>query len=64
MSFPFKKLTDGIAQVTFDSEAAIKELSYNSLEELNNKYLYIAVTVTEATGKCRVCVCELSFGND
>ncbi|XP_058528625.1 complement C5 [Ochotona princeps] len=43
-------LTDGIAQVTFDSEAAIKELSYNSLEELNNKYLYIAVTVTEATG--------------
>ncbi|XP_012929326.1 complement C5-like isoform X2 [Heterocephalus glaber] len=44
------KLINGIAQVTFDSETAIKELSYNSLEDLNDKYLYIAVTVVEATG--------------
>ncbi|KFO24124.1 Complement C5 [Fukomys damarensis] len=45
-----KMLINGIAQVTFDSETAIKELSYNSLEDLNDKYLYIAVTVVEATG--------------
>ncbi|XP_048196754.1 complement C5 [Perognathus longimembris pacificus] len=43
-------LINGIAQVTFDSETAIKELSYDSLEDLNDKYLYIAVTVTESTG--------------
>lgn len=29
----------------------MKELSYGSLEELNNKYLYIGVTVVESTGK-------------
>ncbi|KAM5185833.1 LOW QUALITY PROTEIN: complement C5-like [Callospermophilus lateralis] len=44
------KLINGTALVTFDSEAAVKELSYHSLEELNNKYLYIAVTVKESTG--------------
>uniref|UniRef100_A0A0D9RLA3 Complement C5 n=3 Tax=Chlorocebus sabaeus TaxID=60711 RepID=A0A0D9RLA3_CHLSB len=43
-------LINGIAQVTFDSETAVKELSYYSLEDLNNKYLYIAVTVIESTG--------------
>lgn len=48
---PFKKLINGIAQVTFNSETAIKELSYESLEDINDKYLYIGVTVTESTGK-------------
>ncbi|XP_073907214.1 complement C5 [Castor canadensis] len=43
-------LINGIAHVTFDSETAVKELSYESLEDLNNKYLYIAVTVVESTG--------------
>ncbi|XP_010601243.1 complement C5 isoform X1 [Fukomys damarensis] len=43
------KLINGTAQVTFDSETAIKELSYNSLEDLNDKYLYISVTVVEDT---------------
>ncbi|XP_053420085.1 complement C5 [Nycticebus coucang] len=43
-------LINGVAQVTFDSETAVKELSYDSLEDLNNKYLYIAVTVIESTG--------------
>lgn len=47
----FKKLINGIAQITFNSETAIKELSYDSLEDLNNKYLYIGVTVIESTGK-------------
>uniref|UniRef100_A0A8D0PR72 Complement C5 n=1 Tax=Sus scrofa TaxID=9823 RepID=A0A8D0PR72_PIG len=43
-------LINGIAKVTFNSETAIKELSYDSLEDLNNKYLYIGVTVIESTG--------------
>lgn len=43
-------LINGIAQVTFNSETAIKELSYDSLEDINNKYLYIGVTVIESTG--------------
>ncbi|XP_031225832.1 complement C5 [Mastomys coucha] len=45
-----KTLVNGVAQISFDSESAAKELSYNSLEDLNNKYLYIAVTVTESSG--------------
>lgn len=48
---PLKKLINGIAKVTFNSETAIKELSYDSLEDLNNKYLYIGVTVIESTGE-------------
>ncbi|XP_027241244.2 complement C5 isoform X1, partial [Cricetulus griseus] len=43
-------LINGVARVTFDSETAVKELSYESLEELNDKYLYVAVTVTESSG--------------
>ncbi|XP_057580194.1 complement C5-like [Hippopotamus amphibius kiboko] len=43
-------LINGIAEVTFNSETAIKELSYGGLEDLNNKYLYIGVTVIESTG--------------
>ncbi|OBS72579.1 hypothetical protein A6R68_12851, partial [Neotoma lepida] len=43
-------LVNGVARVTFDSETAVKELSYESLEELNDKFLYIAVTVTESSG--------------
>ncbi|KAM6170534.1 complement C5 isoform 1-T1 [Rhynchocyon petersi] len=43
-------LVDGVAHITFNTEAAVKELSYYSLEDLNEKYLYVAVTVIEATG--------------
>ncbi|XP_023557334.1 complement C5-like [Octodon degus] len=43
-------LKNGTAHVTFNSEMAIKELSYNSLADLNDKYLYIAVTVVEVPG--------------
>ncbi|XP_019822407.2 complement C5 [Bos indicus] len=43
-------LINGMAQVTFNSETAVKELSYESLEDLNNKYLYIGVTIIESTG--------------
>ncbi|XP_023557367.1 complement C5 isoform X2 [Octodon degus] len=45
-----KTLVNGMVRVTFDSDMVIKELPYNSLEDLNDKYLYIAVTVVEATG--------------
>ncbi|CAO2597775.1 Complement C5 [Lemmus lemmus] len=44
------RLINGVAHLTFDSETAVKELSYESLEELHDKYLYIAATVTEASG--------------
>ncbi|KAM7316887.1 hypothetical protein ACRRTK_024618 [Alexandromys fortis] len=44
------RLINGVARLAFDSETAVKELSYESLEELHDKYLYIAVTVTEASG--------------
>ncbi|XP_055994674.1 complement C5-like [Sorex fumeus] len=43
-------LTNGIAQVSFNSEKAIEELPYNSLEDLDGKYLYIGVTVIESSG--------------
>ncbi|XP_043726458.1 complement C5-like [Cervus elaphus] len=43
-------LINGMAQVTFNSETAVKELSYESLEDLNDKYLYIGVTIIESTG--------------
>ncbi|XP_036117220.1 complement C5 [Molossus molossus] len=45
-----KTLINGITKVTLNSETAIKELSYSSLEDLNDKYLYIGVTVIESTG--------------
>ncbi|XP_060056047.1 complement C5 [Erinaceus europaeus] len=43
-------LTNGIAHITFNSETAVKELSYDGLENLNNKYLHIGVIVIESTG--------------
>uniref|UniRef100_A0A8C6E5B4 Complement C5 n=1 Tax=Moschus moschiferus TaxID=68415 RepID=A0A8C6E5B4_MOSMO len=43
-------LINGMAQVTFNSETAVKELSYESLKDLNDKYLYIGVTIIESTG--------------
>ncbi|XP_072487882.1 complement C5 [Notamacropus eugenii] len=44
------QIINGVAEVTFNSKKAIEELSYQSLEDLNNKYLYVAVTVLESTG--------------
>uniref|UniRef100_A0A673U5T1 Complement C5 n=1 Tax=Suricata suricatta TaxID=37032 RepID=A0A673U5T1_SURSU len=43
-------LINGVAHVTFNSEISTKELLYESLEDLNNKYLYIGVTVIESAG--------------
>ncbi|XP_049629042.1 complement C5-like [Suncus etruscus] len=49
-AFRSTMLINGIAHIRFDSEKAIEELHYNSLEDLDNKYLYIGVTVIESTG--------------
>ncbi|XP_036288753.1 complement C5 [Pipistrellus kuhlii] len=43
-------MINGIAKVKLNSEMAVKELSYSSLEDLNDKYLYIGVTVIESSG--------------
>ncbi|XP_074149042.1 complement C5 isoform X1 [Sminthopsis crassicaudata] len=44
------QMINGITEVTFNSKKAIEELSYRSLEDLNNKYLYVTVIVLESTG--------------
>ncbi|KAF0878211.1 CO5 protein, partial [Crocuta crocuta] len=44
------ELIDGVAQINFNTSRAIKELSYKSLEDLNDKYLNIFVEVQESTG--------------
>uniref|UniRef100_F6URG6 Complement C5 n=1 Tax=Monodelphis domestica TaxID=13616 RepID=F6URG6_MONDO len=44
------QMLNGITEFTFNSKKAIEELSYQSLEELNNKYLHVSVTVLELTG--------------
>uniref|UniRef100_A0A8C3HDF8 Complement C5 n=1 Tax=Chrysemys picta bellii TaxID=8478 RepID=A0A8C3HDF8_CHRPI len=48
--FEVKEYVDGVAEVDFDSKNAVKEIDYQSLEELDGSYLYIAVTVLESTG--------------
>ncbi|XP_005321201.3 complement C5 isoform X2 [Ictidomys tridecemlineatus] len=45
------QLINGIAQVNFNTSKAIKNLPYESLEDLNNKYLNIFVKVQECTGR-------------
>ncbi|XP_027630371.1 complement C5 [Tupaia chinensis] len=45
------QLIDGVTQINFNTSKAIKNLSYKSLEDLNNKYLNIFVTVQESTGE-------------
>ncbi|XP_043386278.1 complement C5 isoform X2 [Chelonia mydas] len=44
------EIVDGVAEVDFNSKSAVKEIGYQSLEELDGSYLYIAVTVLETTG--------------
>nr|XP_012627177.1 complement C5-like isoform X2 [Microcebus murinus] len=44
------QLVDGVAQINFNTLKAIKNLSYKSLEDLNNKYLSIFVKVQVSTG--------------
>ncbi|XP_053863549.1 complement C5 isoform X2 [Malaclemys terrapin pileata] len=44
------EIVDGVAEVDFNSKNAVKEIDYQSLEELDGSYLYITVTVLESTG--------------
>ncbi|XP_006120838.2 complement C5 isoform X1 [Pelodiscus sinensis] len=44
------EIFDGVTEVDFNSKRAVNEIGYQSLEELDGSYLYIAVTVLESTG--------------
>ncbi|XP_054854466.1 complement C5 [Eublepharis macularius] len=46
----FKEMDDGVAEFNFNSKAAVAEIGYHSLEELDGLGLYIAVSVLESTG--------------
>ncbi|XP_077161504.1 complement C5 [Paroedura picta] len=46
----FSEMTDGVADFNFNSRAAVGELEYHSLEELDGFNLYISVSVVESTG--------------
>ncbi|XP_060106570.1 complement C5 [Heteronotia binoei] len=46
----FREMNDGVADFNFNTQAAVREIGYHSLEELNGFSLYIAVTVLESTG--------------
>uniref|UniRef100_A0A8D0HUV9 Complement C5 n=1 Tax=Sphenodon punctatus TaxID=8508 RepID=A0A8D0HUV9_SPHPU len=43
-------MVNGIAEVSFNSKAAVSDINRQSLEELDGAYLYIAVSVLESTG--------------
>nr|XP_031533360.1 complement C5-like isoform X4 [Vicugna pacos] len=45
------ELINGVAQINFNTSEAIKKLSYQSLEDLDKKYLNIFVKVQESTGR-------------
>ena len=46
-----KQWIDGVAQIIFNTSEVIEKLSYESLKDLNNKYLNIFVEVQESTGE-------------
>ncbi|XP_053329516.1 complement C5 [Spea bombifrons] len=43
-------MNDGEAVFQFNSKKAVKELGYEELEDLDGSYLYLAVSVSEASG--------------
>lgn len=43
-------MNNGIVDFHFNSRAAVGEIGYHSLEELDGLSLYIAVSVLESTG--------------
>lgn len=43
-------MNEGVTDFNFNSRAAVGEIGYHSLEELNGFSLYIAVSVLESTG--------------
>ncbi|XP_072208870.1 complement C5 isoform X1 [Excalfactoria chinensis] len=44
------KITNGIAEINFNSKRAVSSLGFQSLEELDGSYLYIAASVAESMG--------------
>nr|XP_060613343.1 complement C5 [Anolis sagrei ordinatus] len=46
----YMEMEEGIAQFSFNSKVAVRDLSYESLEDLNGLRLYIAASVLETKG--------------
>ncbi|KYO23447.1 hypothetical protein Y1Q_0005805 [Alligator mississippiensis] len=44
------EMTNGVAEINFNSRNAVRDIGRQSLEELNGAYLYIAATVLESDG--------------
>ncbi|NXK43996.1 CO5 protein, partial [Chauna torquata] len=44
------RIENGVAEINFNSKEAVSSLGYQSLEELDGSYLYIAASVMESTG--------------
>lgn len=44
------KLTNGVAEINFNSKKAVSSLGFQNLEELDGSYLYIAASVVESMG--------------
>uniref|UniRef100_A0A8C3CRP2 Complement C5 n=1 Tax=Cairina moschata TaxID=8855 RepID=A0A8C3CRP2_CAIMO len=44
------KLENGVAEISFNSKKEVSHLGFQSLEELDGSYLYIAASVMESTG--------------
>lgn len=51
LTFIFYQMTNGVAEINFNSRNAVRDIGRQSLEELNGAYLYIAATVLESDGK-------------
>lgn len=45
------QLENGVAEISFNSKKEVSDLGFQSLEELDGSYLYIAASVMESTGK-------------
>uniref|UniRef100_A0A8C3CRX8 Complement C5 n=1 Tax=Cairina moschata TaxID=8855 RepID=A0A8C3CRX8_CAIMO len=46
----YGKLENGVAEISFNSKKEVSHLGFQSLEELDGSYLYIAASVMESTG--------------
>uniref|UniRef100_A0A669QDH9 Complement C5 n=1 Tax=Phasianus colchicus TaxID=9054 RepID=A0A669QDH9_PHACC len=44
------QITNGVAEINFNSKKAVSSLGFQSLEELDGSYLYIAASVAESMG--------------
>ncbi|XP_053137809.1 complement C5 isoform X2 [Hemicordylus capensis] len=44
------QMQDGVAEYVFNSKAAVAELHYKSLQDLDGSYLYVAASVLESNG--------------